>query len=97
MKSINSVVIVFGLLLVVGLTYSSVSLQPVFANLPDPCFGKHSPGCANMVCNNNPLLGTAHCCWTELYTDKTVCQTCDVNKLERSASLTCGSAALVEQ
>jgi len=70
---------VFVLFLVAGLANSSISLQPVFANMPDPCFGKHSAGCPNMVCSNHPALGTAHCCWTDIFNDRTVCQTCDVN------------------
>jgi len=79
MKSINSVVLVFALLLVVGLGYSEISLQSVSALPPDPCFGKHSAGCPSMSCSNSPATLTAHCCWLDIQDDTVVCQTCDVN------------------
>ena len=67
------------LFLVAGLANSSISLQPVFANLPAPCFGKHSAGCPGMACSNSPAFLSAHCCWTDIRDDKVICQTCDVN------------------
>jgi len=79
MKSINASVIVFVLFLVPGLASSSISLQPVFANLSDPYFRKHSAGCPGMACSNSPAFLSAHCCWTEIRDDKLVCQTCDVS------------------
>ena len=75
MKSINALVIVLVLFLVSGLASSSISLQPVFANLSDPCFGKHSAGCPGMACSNSPTFLSAHCCWTDIRGDKVVCQT----------------------
>jgi len=80
MKSINQMVlltVIFGL--VAGLIYDPISVKPIFAVPPDPCFGKHSPGCPNMACSNNPATLTAHCCWTDIYNDRTICQSCDVN------------------
>jgi hypothetical protein len=80
MKCINQMVllsIVFGL--VVGLTYSPISLQPLFAMSPDPCFGKHSAGCPNMSCKNYPETLTATCCWTDIHDGELACQTCWVN------------------
>jgi hypothetical protein len=79
MKSINALVIAFVLFLVAGLGNSSISLQPVFANSPDLCFRKHSAGCPGMACSNSPAFLSVHCCWTDIYNDKVVCQTCDVN------------------
>jgi hypothetical protein len=79
MKRTNIVVLAFGLLLVGGLAYSSVSLQPVFAQPPDICFGSHSAACPNMACSNNPAALSANCCWTDYPADKIVCQTCEVN------------------
>lgn len=79
MKSINLMLLAFGLLLVGGLVYSSGSLHPVFAASPDPCFGKHSPGCPGMSCSNSPATLSANCCWLDIHDDTIVCQSCEVN------------------
>ena len=79
MKSIDSVVLVFVLLLVVGLVNGSVSLHPVFAAPPDPCFGKYSAGCPNMAYSNNPAGFEAYCCWTDIHDGKKVCNGCGVD------------------
>jgi hypothetical protein len=75
---IKPVIFVVISLLAVALIYSS-SASYVFATSPDPCFGKHSAGCPNMRCDNDPQNLAAYCCWTDIHEDRTVCQTCGVN------------------
>jgi len=71
MKSINLMLLAFVLLLVAGLAYSSVSLHPVFAEPPDPCFGD---GCEGTWCNTDST-GNIDCCW-DGPNGFPICQTC---------------------
>jgi hypothetical protein len=78
MKSLNSIFLFslfFGVL--VGLICFPISVAPVLAAPPDPCFGNGAPGC-EAACQNNPEKLQATCCW--LAPDgKYTCQTCEVN------------------
>lgn len=79
--NIKSAVFVITLLtvLVSGTICSQLFIPPVFAAPPDPCFGKHSAGCANMNCSNDPERLQAVCCWNDIRDGEYVCQACQVN------------------
>ncbi len=78
MKHINSIIITFALLLIVGLGYSEISVHPVLAAQPDPCF---LGDCTAKLCDNSPAKLKATCCWSKpgVIPAETVCQTCEVN------------------
>lgn len=72
-------VIISLIFLISGALCSQLLVQPVFALLPDPCFGKHSAGCPGMRCTNDPANLSAYCCWTDIHDGQQVCQGCNVN------------------
>jgi hypothetical protein len=79
MKSISQMVLLSIILsITAGLIYNPILISPIFAAKPDPCFGKKSVGCPNMVCSTSQY-NTATCCWTDIHDDKVVCQQCHVN------------------
>lgn len=78
MKSINQMVLLTVFMgLVAGLILSPISIHPVLAAAPHPCFG----GAADYscICENNPAKLTATCCWYDTITGSEDCQTCEVN------------------
>jgi hypothetical protein len=75
-NSSKTAILVFAsLFLVAGLAYSSVSLHPVFAEPPDPCFGDE---CEGTFCNSYD--GNMECCWTGPSGDKIICQICNIDE-----------------
>jgi hypothetical protein len=70
-SSKNAIPVFVSLFLVVGLAYGSVSLHPVFAEPPDPCFGDE---CGLSSCDSiSP--DADQCCWTGP-NGYIICQTC---------------------
>jgi hypothetical protein len=65
------------LFVLVGLVCFPISVAPVSAAPPDPCFGNGAPGC-EAACQNNPEKLQATCCWIAP-DGKHTCQTCEVN------------------
>jgi hypothetical protein len=60
-----------------GLVFTPISLHPVFAAPPHPCFnGDQSYNCN---CENNPAKLQATCCWDDPITGMAGCQVCQVN------------------
>lgn len=78
MHSIKSdVLVVASLFLVAGLIYTAVSIHPVFAAPPHPCFNGAKD--YNCNCGNDPATLRATCCWFDPITGGEACQTCEVN------------------
>jgi hypothetical protein len=63
--------------LISGAICAQLSVLPVFAAPPHPCFEGAGPSRKNRACDNNTAAGTARCCWTEQ--GLLTCQTCQVN------------------
>ena len=82
MKSINQMVLLTVFMgLVAGLTYSPISVRPIFAAPPDPCIEHPFPwGCQDRECENSPESSTISCCWRDNANGgRYVCQVCNVD------------------
>jgi hypothetical protein len=77
MGNTKSLVLVITLLafLVSGVVCSQLSVLPVFAEPPDPCFGD---GCEGTDCSDIFSGASVQCCWTGPNGD-IICQVCDKN------------------
>lgn len=73
MKSINQLVLLSVIMgLVAGLICSPISVRPIFAEPPDPCF---ESDCIGHACNDPDLYNRVTCCW-EGPNGQPICQTC---------------------
>jgi hypothetical protein len=79
MSNTKSLVFLITLLLflICGATTNQLSVSPVWALPPHPCF---IGDCDGRVCHNFPKYGEATCCWDDPHGgEEKLCQTCEVN------------------